>query len=306
LVVDFSRQQPEVDRRLNCLVRATVLIVLFLSSTGAATVGFCQSSKHDNDIDAFMAKVLEKREINWELLYNYVFSEREILRFDSTLRTAPIPGFEREYIWYVEDGYLVRSPLSVNGVKLSEEERAKEERRWLDNLERENKRGWGVTRDFFFGFDFEPGNYYFAGRREYEGRDVVVVEYYPERMFRDDDEDEDSEDEIQAKLDKVFLVTLLIDPTNHQIVQMTLDNVGLDFLPAKWLVRVGTIEASMTLHQPFDDIWLVRDISAYGSVTTAGGRLAVRYTKEFYDYALTEIKVKYRFPPRGTEPPKKP
>ncbi len=296
-------------------------LTLAKSSTGS---GPHQASKSDNEIDTFMEKVLEKREINWDLLYNYVFREREVLKFESSIRTAPLQGFEREYIWYVDDGYLVRSPLSVNGVKVSEEERAKEERKWRDKLEQENKRGRGVSRDVFFGFDFEPGNYYFAGRREFEGREVVIVEYYPEKMFHDDDEDEDSEDEhnqdepedeedeledeIEAKLEKVFLVTLLIDPTDHQIVQMTLDNVGFDFLPAKWLVRIGTIEASMTMHQPFDDIWLVHDISAYGSVMTAGGSLAVKFTKEFYDYAIAETKVKYRFAPLGTEQkiPKKP
>jgi hypothetical protein len=61
----------------------------------------------------------------------------------------------------------------------------------------------------------------------------------------------------------------------------------------------------MTMHQPFDDIWLVRDISAYGSVTTAAGSLAVRYTKEFYNYAIAETQVRYRFGPRGAESVKK-
>ncbi len=302
--------------------RLSIFLILSLALSSASAIGNpYQSSESDDDIDAFMAKVLEKREINWDLLYNYVFREREVLKFESTLRTAPIQGFEREYLWYVDDGYLVRSPLSVNGVKVSEKERDKKERKWRDELEQENKRGQGVSRDVFFGFDFEPGNYYFAGRQNFEGREVVLVEYYPEKMFHDDDEDEDREDEdvqvepdegdeledeIEAKLEKVFLVTLLVDPTDHQIVQMTLDNVGFDFLPAKWLVRIGTIEASMTMHQPFDDIWLVRDISAYGTVTTAGGSLAVRYAKEFYDYAIAETKVKYRFSPRGTESIKKP
>ena len=41
---------------------------------------------------------------------------------------------------------------------------------------------------------------------------------------------------------------------------------------------------------------------------TAGGSLTVKFTKEFYDYAIAETKVKYRFAPRGTEQkiPKKP
>ena len=42
----------------------------------------------------------------------------------------------------------------------------------------------------------------------------------------------------------------------HQIVKYTFDNVWMDFLPVAWLVRVDDIRASMTMGQPFPDVWL--------------------------------------------------
>jgi hypothetical protein len=281
------------------LLLSTLLIPGVLTGPQAA-------QKAPQDIDAFMAKVLEKRDIDWDRFYNYTCRDREVLEFEGTLQSVAMAGFHREHLYFVRDGYLIRSPVSANGVAISDEERLRAEQKWIESLKKREKRSSGVDRDKFFGFKFEPGNYYYAGRRDFEGREMVVIEYYPEEGFNDDDdedkdEDKDEEDEIEAKMNKVFLVTMLIDPEEHQIVRMTLDNVGFDFLPARWLVQIGTIEASMTMHQPFGDVWLIRDITAYGKVTTANGDLAVRYTLEFDDYAIAETSATYRFPPRGTE-----
>ena len=38
-------------------------------------------------------------------------------------------------------------------------------------------------------------------------------------------------------MNKTALVTLWVDPVEHQIVKYTFDNVWMDFLPARWLVR---------------------------------------------------------------------
>ena len=40
-------------------------------------------------------------------------------------------------------------------------------------------------------FKFEPGNYYLAGREQLDGQQVLRIEYYPTRMFSDDDESKD-------------------------------------------------------------------------------------------------------------------
>jgi len=115
------------------------------------------------------------------------------------------------------------------------------------------------------------------------GAEVVKVEYYPQRMFSDDDKDrgdakdeaaradrerqrerrreKDIENRIERQMNKTALITLWIDPAEHQIVKYTFDNVWLDFLPGGWLVRVDDIGASMTMGQPFPGVWLPRAIN---------------------------------------------
>ena len=259
------------------------------------------------DIDTFMKKVLEQRDTNWEQYYNYFCKERAVISIEGSIPGVPVQGLSMEFLWFVRDGYVVRSPLSVDGVAVSVSSRESAEKKWIERLkERESNRS--PDRETFFGLEFEPGNSFFAGNDRFEGRDVVVVEYYPEPgSFSDDDheEGEDDDDEIEAQIAKVLLVTMLIDPKEHQIVHMTLDNVGFDFLPAGWLFKLDTIEMSLTMHNPIEDIWLARDIEAYGRVITAGGGVSVRYSSTFYDYTKAETSATYRFPPRGREKPKK-
>ena len=276
-----------------------MMIWISLVALLAATPATAQDPPED--IDVFMEKVLKQRAVNWENFYNYFCKERAELSIEGSLPGVPIHGFRKEFLWFVRDGYVVRSPLSVDGVRVSPKDRERAEKKWIDRLKK-RERERGPDRETFFGLKFEPGNYFYAGRKEFEGREVVVVEYYPESgPWNDDDEDDDSEDdEIEAQISKVLLVTMLIDPKEHQIVKMTLDNVGFDFLPAKWLFQLDTIEASLTMHRPIENIWLARDIRAYGRITLAGGDLAIRYKSIFYDYVKSETRATVRFPPRGS------
>jgi hypothetical protein len=254
------------------------------------------------DIDTFMKKVLEQRQVNWDQLHDYFCKERAVLTMEGSLDGVPMQGFEREYLWFVKDGYFVRSPVAADGVPISSEERERDEARWIEGLKKREKER-GPDRETFFGFKFEPGNYFYAGRREVDGQEVVIVEYYPDKGPWNDEaeEKEDSEEEkqIMAQLSKVLLITMEVDPAEHQIVRMTMDNAGFDFLPASWLLQVDTIEASLAMHQPLGDVWLPRDMSGYGRVSTAAGDIEVHYRSTFYDYAKAKTGATYRFPPRG-------
>lgn len=44
-----------------------------------------------------------------------------------------------------------------------------------------------VSEAYFMDFTFEPGNYFLAGRETLEGKSVIRIEYYPMRLFNDDD-----------------------------------------------------------------------------------------------------------------------
>src|SRR4029453_12361769 len=91
---------------------------------------------------------------------------------------------------------------------------------------------------------------------------------------RQDRRERQVEEDINRKMNKTALITLWVDPVEHQIVKYTFDNVWMDFLPGAWLVRVDDIKASMTMGQPFPGVWLPRGMEIHGGVTLATGPYA--------------------------------
>ncbi|GAG04058.1 unnamed protein product, partial [marine sediment metagenome] len=152
---------------------------------------------------------------------------------------------------------------------------------------------------------FKAGSYLFAGRQEFEGREVVEIEYYPTFSDLDGDQGKKDKDEqdYENMFEKSLLVSMLILPEEHQIVKISFDTVGLEFLPYRWLVRLDELRASMTMDKPLGDIWLPKSIIAAGSLTTANATLSVKYSREFHDYKKTDVKVRFWF---ETPDPRKP
>jgi len=72
------------------------------------------------------------------------------------------------------------------------------------------------------------------------------------------------------------------------------DNVNFDFLPAAWLVRVNDLKASMTMSQPFKDVWLPRDVDMYFSAMLAVGAFDVRYHLDYHDYRQASTQSRIR------------
>ncbi len=182
-----------------------------------------------------------------------------------------------------------------------------------------------VSEAYFMDFKFEPGNYYLAGREQLEGHDVLRIEYYPTHLFDDDDKktpkeikethpdqrrENTMEQDIERKMNKTALVTLWVDPAEHQIVKYTFDNVWLDFLPGAWLVRVDDIRASMTMGQPFPGVWLPREMNIHAGVTLANGSFEASYGRTFEQYREALVKTTIRVPKLGgaalTPSPKRP
>jgi len=100
------------------------------------------SSAAQSDLDAFMEKVLARRDDNWKKLQQYVLEEKEAFDLTGPGR-FPLWGMRREYSWFIRDGIFVRSPVSADGVKLSEDDRQKAEASWLrrqKNREEREKR----------------------------------------------------------------------------------------------------------------------------------------------------------------------
>jgi hypothetical protein len=83
-----------------------------------------------SDLDAFMEKVMARRDDNWKKLQQYVLEEKEAFDLTGPGR-FPLWGMRREYSWFIRDGIFVRSPTSADGVKLSEADRKQAEDQWL-------------------------------------------------------------------------------------------------------------------------------------------------------------------------------
>jgi hypothetical protein len=261
-----------------------------------------------------MERVIARGDDNWTKLQQYILDERERLQV-----TGPdgsrLYGFEREYAWFIRQGYFVRSPLKADGVRISEAERARYERDWI---ERERRREQGraqpgpdaaqtiedvvrqsveprfVSAAYFLRFKFDPGHYALVGRETLAGREVLRVEYYPSKLFaegrtRPSRRLRERDDDIQQKMNKVSLVTLWIDPADHQILQYTFDNMGLDFLPGRSVVRVDDLQARMRMGQPFPGVWLPSTIEMRFQLTMATGPIGARYDVEYHDYRLAEV-----------------
>lgn len=281
------------------------------------------------DLDALMERVLKNRDQSWRQLQEYLLDERERFELVGPDRTR-LWAMDREFLWVARQGRAVRSPLRFNGVALSEDERARYEKEWIEDEGRHTvrvgplvaeRRSEGeraspegsageaagatvpdprfISEASFLRFRFEPGNYYLAGRETLAGTDVLRIEYYPTRMFAGDAQDpararDEVEDRIDAAMNKVTLVTVWVDPVQHQIVRFTFDNVDFNFLPGRSLARVDAARATMTMGQPFPGIWLPTDVTVEGAITLANGSYRATYQREFRNYRRGDVQVRFK------------
>jgi len=162
-----------------------------------------------------------------------------------------------------------------------------------------------ISSAYFLRFKFEEGKYALVGREKLDDRDVLKIEYYPARMFSGSDrrrnqdrdkqtsaEDKARDAEFQRLMNKVALVTLWVEPKAHQIVKYTFDNVGFEFLPAQWLVHISDFKATMTVAQPFPDVWLPATLGMDLAMIAAFGQLDMHYSLEYHDYRVPSVTSK--------------
>ena len=174
-----------------------------------------------SDLDAFMAQVLARRDENWKKLQQYLLEERERIVLEGAADRR-LWGEDRTYLWYIRDGFFVRSPLRANGVEISEADRREYEDRFLARA-RSREPGKGeeagdgkiarapgtrgvaaadelggliaqsrqpqfIDAAYFLRFRFEAGTYAFVGRETIDAIDTLRIEYYPTRLFSHEDE----------------------------------------------------------------------------------------------------------------------
>ena len=165
-----------------------------------------------------------------------------------------------------------------------------------------------IDTAYFMRFKFDGGRYALVGKEKFGDAEVLRIEYYPTKLFSGENDrerrtqekrrqsDQDLEKTIDRLMNKNSKVTLWVEPKAKQIVKYVFDNVQLDFLPAAWLVRMEELKASMTMSQPFKDVWLPKDVELYFSAMLAIGLVDIRFNLDYYDYkeASTSARIKGR------------
>ena len=301
-----------------------------------------------SDLDALMARVLERRDDNWKKLQQYTLNERETLQI-TALAVFRLFGFERDYLWYPREGFFVRSPLKADGVTIAEDERRQEEDQWLRQsqnremrLAERKERGardsgdasstqlpgdvvlTGAVEDVilqsfepgfirsanFMRFKFDQGQYAMVGREQMLDREVLKIEYYPTKLFNDDNDrrdkrrdrrrdsqgdeprtreqerDDKRDEDFDASMNKVSQVTLWVDPAEFQILRYEFHIMDMDFLPGSSLVRINGTRATMQMGEPFPNVWLPDSVGMRFRLTSAAGPLDARYDVKYRDYRL--------------------
>ena len=72
-------------------------------------------------------------------------------------------------------------------------------------------------------------------------------------------------------MNKVSLVTLWVDPAEHQILRYEFRNIDMDFLPGRSLVRIDGMRATMQMGEPFPSVWLPASVGMRFRMTPAAG-----------------------------------
>jgi hypothetical protein len=301
-------------------------------SPGDAGVALAQT-----DLNEFMRQVLAKRDENWKKLQQYVLDEHEKMDVIGP-QLIRIMGVNRQYRWFIKDGFFVRSPTTADGVPVPDAQRRQYEDNFLaqakarekrdaarangtpddgsaaatgpgksaneslspvsmDGLLAQSRQPQFITTAYFLRFKFEAGNYALVGREQFDGRTVLRVEYYPTHLFstaqdaaaRAKDSNKPQPDrrqdlEVERLMNKNSLVTLWVEPGTKQIVKFVFDNVQADFLPISWLFRLDDVKASMTMSQPFKDVWLPHDIDLFLGAILAMGTFDIRYHVDYLNY----------------------
>ena len=285
------------------------------------------------DLDALMERALAHRDTNWKKLDQYVLDEREDVEARGP-GDALVLGDHREYTWFIRDKFFVRSPVRANGITISEPDRLAYEERWLKQergrqAARDRRNGASpdqaavdpaanadlgaflqqtreprfISAGYFLEFNFEPGNYYLAGRETLNGKPLLRVEYYPTNLFDDrrnrraqnrDQDRNPKQDEIQRQMNKTALVTLWVDPASAEIVKYTFDNLGLDFIPGGWLLRFTDLHATIDMIEPFSNVWLPGTVDMRLAVTLATGTYNVKYNLTYHNYKQADVKTTLR------------
>src|SRR5579885_67798 len=97
---------------------SAVLVVTLLSLTGPGR------ASAQTDLDAFMKDVVARRDDNWKKLQQYILDEREEISLNGP-GSVRLWGEQRDYTWFLREGFFIKSPVRANGATIGEADRRK-------------------------------------------------------------------------------------------------------------------------------------------------------------------------------------
>ena len=182
----------------------------------------------------------------------------------------------------------------------------------LQSLIQQTREPQFISSAYLLKFKFEGGQYALVGRETIDAQTVLRIEYYPTRLFSDNPDTRAAAranqaagrksrgdaygEQVQRLMNKVSRVTLWVEPSQKQIVKYTFENVGLDFLPASWLVRVSDLRANMAMTEAFPSVWLPKQVEVAGSLVLAAGVFSLSYDIEYSGYREAAAAGRYLGP----------
>jgi hypothetical protein len=310
----------------------TILLALFASRAGSAQTPPAPSV----ELDTFMQQVLSRRDDNWKKVQQYILDEQERVDFRGPAEVLlwgqkreymwyPRDGF------FVRSPVRFNGVAIAEDERTRYEERflRRAQRRdardttdsgGIDNptpsdvqsLIQQTRDPQFISSAYFLKFKFEGGRYALVGRETLEKVPVLRIEYYPTKLFSDKpstraeartnqvagrkSKSDEYGEAVQHMMNKVSLVTLWIEPTQKQIVKYTFDNIGLDFLPAAWLVRVTDMRANMLMTEAFTGVWLPKRVDMMGALLLGGGPFSITYDIQYSGYREATTGTKYLGP----------
>ena len=69
-------------------------------------------------------------------------------------------------------------------------------------------------------------------------------------------------------------------------------------MPAQWLAQLDGVAASMTMGQPFPDVWLPRGVEMNIRLLLAFGNVEMRYSLQYENYRQADVQTKLGIPGR--------
>ena len=135
----------------SCRAPFVLVLVSAIAISAPLSAQTDKKAAPSNELDAFMEKVLVRRDENRLTLNQYILDETEGFELLGPGR-YPLFRQKREFTWYVRDGIHVRSPVRFDGVGIDEQARDRYEQRWIarergrreekakERAERENRR----------------------------------------------------------------------------------------------------------------------------------------------------------------------